>query len=127
MANCSGISAFPENDNLFHWSGTVSGATGTVYEGMAFKITMKFPSNYPYSPPSIKFDTKCFHPNVDQYGNICLDILKVLIALADCRFLNISLGKMVRCVQCRNGIIVLAESIGRFDAINQHLILLIAI
>ena len=23
------------------------------------------------------FITPCFHPNVDQYGNICLDILKV--------------------------------------------------
>ena len=22
------------------------------------------------------FDTPCFHPNVDQHGNICLDILK---------------------------------------------------
>ncbi len=24
----------------------------------------------------MKFETACFHPNVDQYGNICLDILK---------------------------------------------------
>ena len=25
----------------------------------------------------VKFDTACFHPNVDTAGNICLDILKV--------------------------------------------------
>ena len=24
----------------------------------------------------MKFETPCFHPNVDQFGNICLDILK---------------------------------------------------
>jgi ubiquitin-conjugating enzyme E2 C len=37
---------------------------------------MKFPDEYPYSAPTIKFITPCFHPNVDQHGNICLDILK---------------------------------------------------
>ena len=24
----------------------------------------------------MRFETACFHPNVDQHGNICLDILK---------------------------------------------------
>ncbi len=24
----------------------------------------------------MRFETSCFHPNVDQHGNICLDILK---------------------------------------------------
>ena len=37
---------------------------------------MEFPSSYPYSPPTVKFITSCFHPNVDLDGNICLDILK---------------------------------------------------
>lgn len=30
----------------------------------------------PMQAPTVKFETACFHPNVDQYGNICLDILK---------------------------------------------------
>ena len=33
-------------------------------------------ADYPYKPPNVKFETPCFHPNVDVYGNICLDILK---------------------------------------------------
>lgn len=33
-------------------------------------------ADYPYKPPTVKFETPCFHPNVDTYGNICLDILK---------------------------------------------------
>lgn len=30
----------------------------------------------------VRFTTPCFHPNVDQHGNICLDILKVCVELA---------------------------------------------
>lgn len=48
-----------------------------VYEGLSFKLSLKFPTSYPYESPQVTFITPCFHPNVDQYGNICLDILKV--------------------------------------------------
>ena len=34
-------------------------------------------ADYPFKAPTVRFETACFHPNVDQYGNICLDILKV--------------------------------------------------
>ena len=47
-----------------------------VYEGHTYKLSFKFPTGYPYEPPQVTFGTPCFHPNVDQYGNICLDILK---------------------------------------------------
>jgi len=40
-------------------------------------MAISFPSNYPYSSPAIKFDTPCYHPNVDiNSGAICLDILQ---------------------------------------------------
>lgn len=76
MGGDSGISAFPDGDNIFHWTGTITGGTGTVFEGLAFKLSFKFPTSYPYEAPVVTFSTPCFHPNVDQYGNICLDILK---------------------------------------------------
>ncbi|KAG8964975.1 Ubiquitin-conjugating enzyme E2 11 [Tulasnella sp. 419] len=47
-----------------------------VYEGLAFKISISFPHNYPYTAPVIRFTTPCFHPNVSMAGDICLDILK---------------------------------------------------
>ena len=72
----SGISAFPEGDNMFIWSGTISGVNGTVYEGLTYKMRLTFPSGYPFKAPQVHFLTPCFHPNVDQHGNICLDILK---------------------------------------------------
>ena len=68
--------AFPKNDDLFDWIGTIKGSAGTVYEGLTYKLSIRFPQDYPFSAPRITFLTPCFHPNVDQHGNICLDILK---------------------------------------------------
>jgi len=49
-----------------------------IYAGLSFKISISFPPNYPYVAPTIKFDTPCYHPNVDINGGaICLDILQV--------------------------------------------------
>jgi len=76
MGGDAGLSAFPEGDNIFVWTGTITGGDGTVYEGYTFKLQLKFPTSYPYEAPQVTFVTPCFHPNVDQYGNICLDILK---------------------------------------------------
>ena len=76
MTKDAGISAFPDGDNIFHWTGTIVGGEGTVYEGLQYKLSLKFPTGYPYEAPQVTFLTPCFHPNVDQYGNICLDILK---------------------------------------------------
>lgn len=76
MSGEKDATAFPEGDNLFHWIGNITGAADTVYEGLKYKLSIRFPSDYPYSPPTIKFATPCFHPNVDTLGNICLDILQ---------------------------------------------------
>ncbi|CAA7405888.1 unnamed protein product [Spirodela intermedia] len=76
MCGDPGISAFPEGDNIFCWKGTISGSKETVYDGMVYKLSLSFPNDYPFKPPKVKFDNPCFHPNVDVYGNICLDILQ---------------------------------------------------
>ncbi|KAH8922299.1 ubiquitin-conjugating enzyme [Atractiella rhizophila] len=78
MSNVQGVSAFPESDNnMFKWVGKISGASGTVYEGMTFRVSLHFPASYPYKPPTVRFTTRCYHPNVDlASGHICLDILK---------------------------------------------------
>ncbi|KAD5960387.1 hypothetical protein E3N88_11859 [Mikania micrantha] len=72
----SGISAFPDEDNIFFWKGTISGSKDTVFEGTEYKLSLTFPNDYPFKPPTVKFETGCFHPNVDVFGNICLDILQ---------------------------------------------------
>lgn len=96
MSGDKGVSAFPDGDNLFSWIGTISGAEGTVYEGLSYKLSLSFPSNYPYSAPTVKFETPCFHPNVDTHGNICLDILKEKwSALYDVRTILLSIQSLL--------------------------------
>jgi len=76
MSDTPGISAFPDEGDLLQWTGTIIGPDGTFYEGLNLKLSFAFPSNYPYSPPTVMFTTPMFHPNVDMAGRICLDILK---------------------------------------------------
>lgn len=47
-----------------------------MYEGLTFRLSLNFGTEYPFKAPLVKFETSCFHPNVDLQGNICLDILK---------------------------------------------------
>lgn len=73
----AGFSAFPEDDNMFLWVATVMGAEGSVYGGIEFRLRISFPEEYPFKPPTVKFVTPCYHPNVSlTTGDVCLDILK---------------------------------------------------
>ncbi|CAM6085300.1 unnamed protein product [Calypogeia fissa] len=36
---------------------------------------MSFPSNYPNSPPSVRFTSEMWHPNVYPDGRVCISIL----------------------------------------------------
>ncbi|XP_001628644.2 ubiquitin-conjugating enzyme E2 C isoform X1 [Nematostella vectensis] len=76
MTNEKTVSAFPINDTMVEWNATITGVKDTLYDGLKYKLTISFPKEYPYQAPKVKFTTPCFHPNVDQQGNICLDILK---------------------------------------------------
>ncbi|ELU00109.1 hypothetical protein CAPTEDRAFT_168305 [Capitella teleta] len=90
------ISAFPEGDNLFRWKGTIHGASSTVFENLEYKLSFEFPGNYPYAAPTVKFETPIYHPNVDQHGNICLDILKEKwSALYDVRTVLLSIQSLL--------------------------------
>jgi len=71
-----GISAFPSSTSLLSWTATLAGPLETPYADLTFKLSLAFPHNYPYEPPTILFKTPIYHPNVDFSGRICLDILK---------------------------------------------------
>jgi ubiquitin-conjugating enzyme E2 R len=63
------------DDNIFEWQVAIFGPPGTLYEGGYFKALMKFPHDYPYSPPTVKFLTKMWHPNIYENGEVCISIL----------------------------------------------------
>lgn len=64
-----------END-LNNWTATIAGPKDSPFEGGLFFLKLYFPTDFPFKPPKISFETKIYHPNISSSGSICLDILK---------------------------------------------------
>ncbi|XP_026862559.1 ubiquitin-conjugating enzyme E2 G2 isoform X2 [Electrophorus electricus] len=59
-----GIVAGPVNEeNFFEWEALIMGPEDTCFEGGVFPAILSFPSDYPLSPPKMKFTCDMFHPN----------------------------------------------------------------
>ncbi|KAL2793316.1 acyl-CoA dehydrogenase/oxidase [Aspergillus keveii] len=66
----TGVQAF------FHWQATIMGPGDSPYSGGVFFLTIHFPTDYPFKPPKVSFNTRIYHPNINSNGSICLDILR---------------------------------------------------
>ncbi|KAF9278341.1 Ubiquitin-conjugating enzyme E2 T [Mortierella alpina] len=71
-----GVVCYPLNDNIVHLQAEISGPEDTPYSTGIFKIDILIPDRYPFEPPRCQFQTRVYHPNIDEQGRICLDILK---------------------------------------------------
>lgn len=54
----------------------IIGPADTPFEDGTFRLVMQFEEQYPNKPPTVKFISKMFHPNVYGTGELCLDILQ---------------------------------------------------
>ncbi|KAL0857208.1 hypothetical protein Bca101_062362 [Brassica carinata] len=113
MGGDPGISAFPEEDNIFCWKGTITGSDDTVFQGTEYRLSLAFSNDYPFKPPKVKFETCCFHPNVDLYGNICLDILQDKWSSAyDVRTILLSIQSLLGVMACQAVSNIVKTSLG---------------
>ena len=62
-------------NDLWGWTGWVVGPEESPYEGHQFKIYFHFEEKYPFKAPIVKFATPIFHPNIDDVGRVCVDVL----------------------------------------------------
>jgi ubiquitin-protein ligase len=60
------------------WKIFIKGPAETPFEGGQFEVSFKF-DNFPFKAPLVKFETKIYHPNVDNsnenYGGVCTDMI----------------------------------------------------
>ena len=66
-ADHSGVTASQYDEADFnHLRGTLPGPPDTPYAGGTFIVDIRIPESYPFKPPTIKFETKIWHPNVSS-------------------------------------------------------------
>lgn len=65
-----------DDDNIFLWNiGIMVLNKDSMYHGGYFKGQMRFPSDFPFSPPTFRFTPAIYHPNVYKDGRLCISIL----------------------------------------------------
>jgi ubiquitin-protein ligase len=87
------------NDDMYHWEVILFGPEDSLYEGYQFKLDLRLPNDYPFSPPRVKFITPIEHVNINKDGDICLDILKTdgWAASQNIKSVMISIGALLAC------------------------------
>ena len=63
-------------DNINLLKAVMEGPRDTPYEEFKYNLELNFGDSYPMKPPSVKFISPIYHPNVYKDGKICVDILQ---------------------------------------------------
>ena len=66
---------FPDFSNIFFWRAVLYGPPNSLFAGAVYLLHFTFSESYPNKPPTVRFVSSVFHPNVYPDGQICLDLL----------------------------------------------------
>ena len=66
------VSCWLVDEDLFHWIARLNGPDATPYAGGQFMLDLRLPPDYPFHPPSVRFRTCIYHPNILWGGGIDL-------------------------------------------------------
>eukprot|EP00027_Filamoeba_sp_ATCC50430_P002257 CAMPEP_0168551260 /NCGR_PEP_ID=MMETSP0413-20121227/6075_1 /TAXON_ID=136452 /ORGANISM="Filamoeba nolandi, Strain NC-AS-23-1" /LENGTH=211 /DNA_ID=CAMNT_0008581769 /DNA_START=95 /DNA_END=730 /DNA_ORIENTATION=- len=67
--------SFPDPENLMQFNVEIKPSDG-LYSGATFTFVIDIPNTYPYDPPKATCITPVYHPNINDQGKVCLNILR---------------------------------------------------
>ena len=68
----AGVSGSPRTDDILTWDCVICGLPDTFVEFGIFELTLTYPTDYPFSPPTVQFLSEMFHPNISPEGRVPL-------------------------------------------------------
>lgn len=68
------IDVYVNSDDMSFWKVIFKGPESTPYAAGCWLAYMRFPADYPMSPPELRFDTPIRHCNINCYGRVCHSI-----------------------------------------------------
>jgi len=71
-----GIHCWMKEDHSDVISVEMEGPEGSPYQSGVFSLEVVLSDRYPFTPPSVRFITPVYHPNIDPNGRVCLSALK---------------------------------------------------
>merc|ERR1712183_958122 len=81
----TGVSGSPRTGDILTWDCAICGLPNTFMEFGIFQLNLTFDRNYPFNPPTVKFLSAMFHPNISPDGRVPLtnwspahDVTKIL-------------------------------------------------
>ena len=97
VIDCPFVAGPRDYEDLFKWTCVMKGIDDTPYQGGIYHLDIQFPTDYPFKPPKIRFETQIYHPHINSKGGLYCDILadnwspalsihKVLISIQSCVF-----------------------------------------
>ncbi|SBT81121.1 NEDD8-conjugating enzyme UBC12, putative [Plasmodium malariae] len=72
-----GVKLFQIDDTDLKEIGISITPKDSYFRNKTVEFLIKFKDSYPITPPKITCLSKIFHPNIDENGNVCLNILKL--------------------------------------------------
>ncbi|XP_037938009.1 probable ubiquitin-conjugating enzyme E2 7 [Teleopsis dalmanni] len=65
-----------DDSDIYNWEIVIMGPPDTIFEGGVFNAVLSFPIEYPLRPPTMKFLSNMWHPNIYADGTVCISILQ---------------------------------------------------